>query len=382
MADSFLILAPLLVLAVVLVLGFAGCHFEGGVDPSKTLTFKARVPTALTVLPPGVKFAWQRPNGTVEETAMVASPTSGTSVEGYIFAALNLGPSLFWTLGSDNGLTDRSTNGHSGTPLGGVTVGGNADGPTDFSDATATLFDGTNDGIGSSYNPFIGTTPRTFVGWARWDSGGPQEYTLFGSSAGDADRPTLRVVVSNRNVRWLPSGDDGQVVTWTAAAASEDTWFMWALRADPGNDTAALFIDGTKVSEQPMTDEWPGTPGNFQAAIGATSKQPFKGAQGLVGVYEKALTDAQLAALYQASQGGENVYEHQIPPAPGDVSPRAGNWSGRCEMTVQADSQSAPGNSGDYPFQLEPVHQDNVLLFLAEERPSEDPPFEVKAIGL
>jgi hypothetical protein len=74
--DSLLILAPLLVLAVVLVLGFAGCGFEvrvGGVD----LTFKAKVPTTLEVLPPaggapaGVRFVWRRPSGTTEEQADV-----------------------------------------------------------------------------------------------------------------------------------------------------------------------------------------------------------------------------------------------------------------------------------------------------------------------
>jgi hypothetical protein len=376
MSDSFLIVAPLLVLAVVLLLGFAGCSFEHGFLPSDpTLTFRARVPTALTVVG-GVTFTWTRPTGTTETI------TVGPSVEKYIDRALELKPSLFWTLGNVNGLADRSQNGRNGTPLGGVTVGGDVDGPTDLFDATATLFDGMDDGIGSSYNPFVGTTARTLVGWARWDSGGPAEYTLFGSSAGDADRPTLRVVVGNRNVVWLPSGADGQVVIWTAAAAPEDTWFMWALRADPGNNQATLFIDGTKVSDQAMTDEWPATPGNFQAAIGAATKQPFKGAQGLIAVYEKFLLDAELAALYQASQGGDGVYEHQIP------SPEAGSWFGRCEMTVRADGQTAYGNSPDSPFDLPAMDDQNfdghyVLLFQAEGSPlTPSDPFRVGAGGL
>jgi hypothetical protein len=315
-----------------------------------------------------VEFTWNRPDGTVE-TELVTTITSGPTVDSYLAAALNLGPSVFWTLGSGIGLTDLSQNGHDGTALGGVTIGGDPDGPTDFFNATATPFDGTDDGIGSSYNPFVGTAARTFVGWARWDSGGPQEYTLFGSSAGDADRPTLRVVVSNRSVRFLPSGADGQVITWNAAAAPEDTWFMWALRANPGDNTASLFIDGAKISDQPMTDEWPGAPGNFQVAIGATTKQPFKGAQGLVAVYEKALTDAELAALHQASQGGANLYQHTVP------SPATGSWFGSCRIQVQADGQTATGVALDYPFDLT-TSSNYVLLFEATGSPLA-PPFKI-----
>jgi hypothetical protein len=373
--DSFLILAPLLVLAVVLLLGFAGCGFEHGLY-SKTLTLRARVPTNLTVLAPGVEFGWTRPDETFESMP-VMTPVSFPSVEAYINAALNLGPpALLWTLGNVNGLQDRTGKGNDGTALGGVTIGGDADGPTDFVDATATVFDGTNDGIGSSYNPFAGTAPRTFVGWARWDLGGPAEYTLFGSSAGDADRPTLRVVVGNRNVVWLPSGADGQVISWTAAAGPEDTWFMWALLADPGNNRATLYIDGAKISTQPMTDDWPLAPGTFQAAIGATTKQPFKGAQGLVAVYEKALSDAEIAMLHGASQGGENVYEHKVP------SPGNGSWSASCTLTVQADGQTSPPTSSpDCSFGLTDDHYSYVFTFQAEGSPSA-PPFGVSCVEL
>jgi hypothetical protein len=81
MPDPVLILAPLLVLAVVLLLGFAGCFTkperppEPEPTPTPTLTFRARVPTALTVEPPGVKFVWMRPGATSEETVTVSTST-------------------------------------------------------------------------------------------------------------------------------------------------------------------------------------------------------------------------------------------------------------------------------------------------------------------
>jgi hypothetical protein len=77
MRDSVLILVPLLVLAVVFVLGFAGCKQVFGLDDpvlgSRTLTFRARVPTTLVVSPPGVRFVWTRPGSTTEEEEIVAT---------------------------------------------------------------------------------------------------------------------------------------------------------------------------------------------------------------------------------------------------------------------------------------------------------------------
>jgi hypothetical protein len=69
--DSLLIITPLLVLAVVLLLGY-GCPFTGATEPAPkpTLKFRARVPTNLTALG-GVSFRWIRPGGTMEEVETV-----------------------------------------------------------------------------------------------------------------------------------------------------------------------------------------------------------------------------------------------------------------------------------------------------------------------
>jgi hypothetical protein len=70
--DSFLIITPLLVLAVVLLLGFAGCTFAEGTAPAPkpTLLFRTSVPTSLTAVG-GVSFRWIRPTGVMEEVATV-----------------------------------------------------------------------------------------------------------------------------------------------------------------------------------------------------------------------------------------------------------------------------------------------------------------------
>jgi hypothetical protein len=89
MPDALLITVPLMVLAVILVLGFAGCKFKHGSipepePPTPTLTFRATVPTALTVEPPGVKFAWTRPGAAMEESATVPAP-SGTEAGNNVY---------------------------------------------------------------------------------------------------------------------------------------------------------------------------------------------------------------------------------------------------------------------------------------------------------
>ena len=57
--DPVVLLAPVLVLAVVALLGFAGCGFEGAPAPPG-LYFRARVPTGLNVTQ--VEFGWEAPS--------------------------------------------------------------------------------------------------------------------------------------------------------------------------------------------------------------------------------------------------------------------------------------------------------------------------------
>jgi hypothetical protein len=61
--DWVVLLTPVLVLGVVLLLGFAGCGFEGRIAPSlQTLTFVVRVPTTVTVT--RLSITWTPQEGT------------------------------------------------------------------------------------------------------------------------------------------------------------------------------------------------------------------------------------------------------------------------------------------------------------------------------
>lgn len=378
MPDSLLLLVPPLVLALVLLLGFAGCDKVFGLQPlpptpEPTLTFRARVSTGLAVLPPGVRFTWTRPGGLAESEDVPPLPPA-PSVETYVAAALALGPSLFWTLGSVNGLTDRSGNGRNGTALGGVAVGGEADGPTDHLDARATHFDGVDDRIGSNYSPSTGTGGRTFVGWTRRDSNTTQDL-LFGSSAALTTNQARLLLGANQNVRFEPSGDDGQVVVWTDAWPQAVRWVSWALRFDLASDAVTLFLDGQSVSTKPCQEVWPAAAGNFQVGAAGTTNVPLAGESGLIGVYEKLLTDQELADLHATSQAGEVIYERDVPTA------EAGSWLGRCQLTVQGEGASAAADSLDFSFDLPATSDRWVLVFASEGSPATST-FGVRAVGL
>jgi Concanavalin A-like lectin/glucanases superfamily len=364
-ADSFLILVPLLVLAVVLLLGFAGCRFEHGVLTGDLL-FRARVPPELTV-DGGVTFSWKRPNAAPETVTVTFA--EGPSLARYITAMLNLFPALLWTLGDVDGVVDRTGKGRDGQPVGGVTVGGQQDGPTVF-DSTATHFDGVDDRITSPYSPFLGTSGRTFVGWTRRDSNSSSDLLFGSSAAAGADQARL-YLPSNENVRFEPNGGDGQNVVWNNAWPGNAQWVWWALRFDQGGNAVSLFINGNLVSTQSCTDTWPTAAGNFQVGAAGTTNMPLGGDSALIAVYEKLLGDAALMTLYQVSQEMVDVvYEHKV------AASTAGTWFGRCGMTVHRHGQVGTYETADSSFMVV-VGESYRLTFQAVGAPGGPTPFAI-----
>jgi hypothetical protein len=94
MVDSVVLLTPLLALAIVLLLGFAGCKFEHGrLLPS--LRFRARVPSTLTVTEVVFTFTVDPPGG-ASTTQVLTNPmavgTDGAdSLYEYVLSSANYG---------------------------------------------------------------------------------------------------------------------------------------------------------------------------------------------------------------------------------------------------------------------------------------------------
>lgn len=127
MVDWVVLLTPVLVLAVVTLLGFAGCGFESSVKYN--LVLRVRVPTGLTVTQ--VVFRWTPPGGTV--TPKVLTNPAPASTDG----ADDIYEHGFWEAESPPGMwmTDCRVTVQDGT--GTATAG--AQGDFDFPDPEPTF---------------------------------------------------------------------------------------------------------------------------------------------------------------------------------------------------------------------------------------------------
>ncbi len=102
--DAFVLLTPLLVLAVVLLLGFTGCDLVFKLDPPtpSPLIMGARVPKEFTILqglgPQGSRIAWLEPGATSITTAQALETQDQGSEFVLLFASVPDRPDGTWTV--------------------------------------------------------------------------------------------------------------------------------------------------------------------------------------------------------------------------------------------------------------------------------------------
>ena len=250
----------------------------------------------------GAAFDGRMAGIAVFEGALSAAEISGLhAAENYTAAVLALSPALFWPLDAISGATDRSGNSRNGTGAGGVVVGG-PPAPSALP-ASSTDFDGTDDLITSSYNPFTNGTTRTFAGWAYCDTNSGLN-SLMGSGAAAGSQVLLRLSSGGQNVVFGSQGSTG-AVTWTSAWPGNTQWVHWVLIFDEGGDTASLYINGALTSAQAITRAYAASPGNFRAgAQNSTGADPFDGKMAHVAVFERALTPGEILTIYKAGAAG------------------------------------------------------------------------------
>lgn len=200
----------------------------------------------------------------------------------------NLG--MLLPLGATSPLDDLSSNNRDGTAAGGITTGGVA-GPWAYEDDGATDFDGTNDHITTTYNPFTNGTSRTFMGWAKAD-------TLTGTRvlfAAGTFGPQLYLITGTGNVVFAPAAG-GTTTIWTGAWPGIDQWAHWAVVFDESAKQASLYINGALVSTQTNAQAYNASPGNL--TIGQYGASHWNGAQALFSVHERALTADQIVQAF------------------------------------------------------------------------------------
>lgn len=211
------------------------------------------------------------------------------------YSILRTDPALYWPLNSSTGAEDSSGNNRDGTGQGGITVGGSSLAPSGLNDSTD--FDGSDDYISSTYNPFTNGTTRTFAGWAYRDDSDDADTLVASDNA--TGRFYIRLGSGSNDVQFN-SDDAGGAQTFSAAWPGNAQWVHWAVVFNEATNNVELFINGASVGTVTETSAYGGSVGNFKVGATATSSNPFDGKIAHVGVWERALTAEEIAAIYEA----------------------------------------------------------------------------------
>lgn len=190
-------------------------------------------------------------------------------------------PQQFLLLDAVDGLIDASGNARNGTAAGGVTIGG-ASGPGDSFGATD--FDGVDDRVTSTYNPFVNGSTRTFFGWGNRDTHAANMALMAGTNATTCPRLLLSAA-SPAAITWEPDRSTGTTNTWLGGPA-DLAWFSWMLVFAEAANTAHLLINGISLGVQANATAYNAAPGNIQWGIAQTTAFPFDGKISHVGVVD------------------------------------------------------------------------------------------------
>lgn len=215
-------------------------------------------------------------------------------------------PALFWRTISTTVATDASGNGRNGTAFGSpaATVASPVTEPAGDTDTGIDL-DGVNDRYtASSYTPAANGTVRTWEGWFKRD--GATDDALFMSSVSAG--PYSYVIGASRNIRFWPDGSlSGAVAAnraeFVAAFPNDTGWHHIVIKFDEPNNTCDCWVDGVKQTQYTgLTAQYNASPGAFNigTAAGASNGVPLDGKAAKIAVYEGSLSEARIAAHWDA----------------------------------------------------------------------------------
>lgn len=210
-------------------------------------------------------------------------------------------------------VADGTGNGRTGTANGGLTRG-IASPITSDTSSLACAFDGVDDTITSSYNPFSNAAKVTYEGWAYRTDHATND-AIFGDFGGGV----LCRLTGAGTFQWFPNTSDVviQWFTWPGDAQ----WVYWVLFHDP--------VSSSKVSKLWLNGVFQASKASVNYATGAGtltlggSGDPFKGRQDEFCVYSGEPSDADVLARYQSafaivvagSQASESDTTTHGPPA-------------------------------------------------------------------
>jgi hypothetical protein len=273
---------------------------------------------------------------------MTALLTASAQASTYSDIVLSLGPVAYWRLGETSGNTAVDVTGaHSGAYQNSVTLG--ATGAIGGDTNTAASFGGgNNDRV--QVSPFdVNGSGITILAWINAESFGNDSIVSKGTGAGNNATYWMLGINGDSRIRARVkiNGNSRQLMT-NISAMSPDTWYFVAMTYD--GTTMRVYLDGVEVNSR----SWSGTVStNSSVAVGlgnqpsGAGNRAFDGELDELAVFDKALTPAEIAALYSAAQrtlighwqlneaSGTTATDSSTYAENGTVS-GGPNWSTRC----------------------------------------------------
>jgi hypothetical protein len=208
-------------------------------------------------------------------------------------------PSMYLRLNEQSGTTASDSSGfnrsgtyeNSPTPSG----AGGVDGGRSYD------FDGTNDYVSTSYNPFVASGACTLEAWVNRDTNTSLD-TIFGASG--ADRPSIKMGANNDTM--IVNVNNSASVSFTSTGIGTASWKHVAVtfEAAGANYVINLYVNGVAHASNPQTASgtWV-TPGTLMiGALGAGSDF-FDGKIAEAAVYSKVLSASAILSHYRAATG-------------------------------------------------------------------------------
>ncbi len=284
--------------------------------------------------------------GRIDDVRTYGRPLSGTEVE-----SLYRAPAVRWTFDERAGsatVGDYSGNDRLGTPTNG------AGWSTDGHSGNAGTFDGTDDHVTGPNAPIRTDTSFTVSAWAYLTAKPGGNRTVLSQDGSSISGYFLQFGSGgDRWGFWLPSADStaaGGPYVASSASPALNRWTHLVGVFDDDTDQARLYVNGVLQGTGTHTTDWHAT---GAMAVGRSrwngvNGDHFPGRIDEVAAYQRALTDADVTALYHTSPSLRWDFTENTGTTTADSSANAntGSLNGGTTWTGSGHTGTAVGFDG------------------------------------
>jgi hypothetical protein len=236
---------------------------------------------------------------------VLALATGRACASAYSDLVLSHGPIAYWRLGESSGTTAADAMGaHNGTYQNNVALG--TEGAIVSDANTAATFGGANNDRVQVSGFAVSGGQITILAWFRPDGFGNDSLVSKATGAGTSAHHWMLGINGNNQLRSrIKINGTTRQLTPNVGTMTAGVWYLAAVTFD--GSTMRVYLNGQQVDSR----SWSGSVSNDSGVAVGLGNQPsgagnraFDGTLDEVAVYDKALTAAQVLALYDAGTAG------------------------------------------------------------------------------